>query len=368
MMFWRVLLTSAAAVALAGLVFLLTRFRRFSFIRRLGSRHWSLPWLASCLPLMALALVFCRINEVTFIVVMIHLAVIWLLCDIAAFVWRKLSKKSFSYDIQNWCALALTALLLVVGWYNAHHVSRTAYTIETEKDIRPDGLRFVLLADSHLGLTLDGAGFAELTERMAAEEPDAVFIVGDFTDDSSGREDMLAACEALGALKTNCGVYYVYGNHDNGYRNYRAFTPQELRAALRENGVIIIEDDVLDIGGRFTLIGRRDRSVSGRKDMETLSEALDPALYAVVLDHQPNDYDNEAAVPVDLVLSGHTHGGHLFPIGPISVWMGLNDSWYGVQRRGNVTFVVTSGVSGWAIPFKTGTHSEYVVIDVVRAE
>jgi hypothetical protein len=69
---------------------------------------------------------------------------------------------------------------------------------------------------------------------------------------------------------------------------------------------------------------------------------------------------------VDLVLSGHTHGGHLFPIGPISIRLGMNDLVYGTEKRGDVTFLVTSGISGWAIPFKTGTFSEYVVIDIAE--
>ena len=83
-----------------------------------------------------------------------------------------------------------------------------------------------------------------------------------------------------------------------------------------------------------------------------------------MLDHQPNDYDAEAQSGADLVLSGHTHGGHMWPAGLIGLAMGSNDRVYGTETRGETTFVVTSGISGWAIPFKTGTHSEIVVIDV----
>ena len=91
---------------------------------------------------------------------------------------------------------------------------------------------------------------------------------------------------------------------------------------------------------------------------------LDPSRYAIVLDHQPNDYAAEAASGADLVLSGHTHGGHIFPAGQLGLLFGANDSIYGMQQRGDTTFIVTSGVSGWAIPIKTGCFSEFVVIDV----
>ena len=72
----------------------------------------------------------------------------------------------------------------------------------------------------------------------------------------------------------------------------------------------------------------------------------------------------EAATPADLVLSGHTHGGHIFPMGQLAVLTGVNDRRCGYERRNGTDFIVTSGISGWAIPIKTGTWSEYVVIDI----
>ena len=98
--------------------------------------------------------------------------------------------------------------------------------------------------------------------------------------------------------------------------------------------------------------------------MESLAQGMDGSLFTVVLDHQPNDYEKEAASGVDLVLSGHTHGGHIFPGGLIGLLIGANDRVYGTEVRDNTTFIVTSGISGWAIPFKTLCHSEIIVVDV----
>lgn len=83
-----------------------------------------------------------------------------------------------------------------------------------------------------------------------------------------------------------------------------------------------------------------------------------------MLDHQPNDYDDEAETNADLVLSGHTHGGHIFPIGPASLLVGANDQVYGKKRVNGTDFIVTSGLSGWEVPFKTFAKSEYVIIDI----
>ena len=93
-------------------------------------------------------------------------------------------------------------------------------------------------------------------------------------------------------------------------------------------------------------------------------KSVDPSRYVIVLDHQPNDYDAEAASEMDLVLSGHTHGGHIFPAGLIGKLSGANDRNYGTETRGSTAFVVTSGISGWGIPYKTFTISEFVIIDI----
>ena len=95
-----------------------------------------------------------------------------------------------------------------------------------------------------------------------------------------------------------------------------------------------------------------------------MTEGLDPDKYSIVLDHQPSDFDAQAAAGADLVLSGHTHGGQLFPLHRMGQWLGIDDKSYGCEKRKNTTFIVTSGISDWAIQFKTGCKSEYVVIDV----
>ena len=88
--------------------------------------------------------------------------------------------------------------------------------------------------------------------------------------------------------------------------------------------------------------------------------------YVICLDHQPNDYAEEADCKMDLVLSGHTHGGQFWGLGIIGVWMGANDAYYGYERRKNTDFIVSSGIGDWAIDFKTGCISEYIVVNIKR--
>ena len=357
---WFLLLAAVAALGLGALVYLVTRVHRFACLRRLSETHRGLSWLLA-VGAVGLLFLFWLVNLYAVVIVVLHLALFWLLCDLVAWLVRRVTKKQPRRYYAGAVAILLTALYLGAGWVAAHHIRETDYTVENTKAVAP--LRVVLMADAHLGITLDGDGFAATMARIEALRPDLVVMVGDFVDDDSPKADMAAACRALGALETTYGVYYVYGNHDKGYFRQRDFTAQELRLALTESGVTILEDETASIGDGYVLIGRKDRSVAGRLPVAELLPD-DPQLFTIVLDHQPNDYDAEAAAGADLVLSGHTHGGHIFPAGLIGLWLGANDATYGLSQRGGTTFIVTSGLSGWAIPFKTGAFSEFVVIDI----
>ena len=204
---------------------------------------------------------------------------------------------------------------------------------------------------------------------MQKLNPDVVLITGDFVDDDTSKEDMIKACKALGTLNTKYGVYFAFGNHDKGYYppENRGYDGNDLINELEKNGVTVLQDESVLVDNRFYIVGRQDRSEvekgGTRSDMSTLVKNLDSSKYIIVMD-QPNDYNNELNANVDLVLSGHTHGGQLLPINKIGQWIGANDKTYGIEKRNNTNFIVTSGISDWAVKFKTGCKSEYVVVDI----
>lgn len=361
-MFWIIVFLLMILFAGIAVIYLTSRFHRFSFMQKLGRKHKILSWILSLAPV-GVSCLFFLINTWSVIVVLIHLLIFWAVCDLVAFAVRKIMKKERRYNIEGVCAILITVIVLCTGWHNAHSISETYYTFGTSKNIEP--LRIVGIADAHLGITLDGEKFAGQIERINNLSPDIVIIAGDFVDDDSTRKDMTETCKALGNLKTKYGVYFSYGNHDRGYYNSRDFTYQELETELRKNNVTVLKDESVEINDCFYVTGRLDNSFEERLDVKDLTENLDVSKYSIMLDHQPNDYANQAEADVDLVFSGHTHGGHIFPTGYIGLWTGMNDRVYGTEKRNNTDFVVTSGISGWAIPFKTGTRSEIVIMDIV---
>lgn len=363
---WLAIFGAILLFAVGGAAYIVCGFHRFSFIKKLGEKHSFLAWALAFVIAAVVCGAWAFVNAWTAAVVMIHLFIIWLVCDIIAAVIHKIRGKSPERNISGAAALAVTAVYLGIGWYLDYNIWITNYELHTDKNIGED-MRIVMIADSHLGITLDGERFAEQMERIQALEPDMVIVAGDFVDDESKKADMVRACEALGSLETRYGVYFALGNHDFGYygEDYRGFVPDDLKAALKKNGIIFMADETAAVGEHFYVTGRCDRSNEQRLPIADLVKDLDSSRYNIVIDHQPNDYSAEAAAEADLVLSGHTHGGPLIPAGQIGLLIGANDRVYGHEKRGNTDFIVTSGISAWAIPFKTGTKSEIVVIDVV---
>lgn len=312
-----------------------------------------------------------RIYDSWFIL-LLHFSVFLLLIDAVALVLRKAVR---SWKPSKWwkkiyrsgiLAVLLTAIVCGYGHYNIYQVVRTEYTVETQKAIQGD--RLVLLSDLHYGLTLDGAQLRAVAERIDAEEPDVVILDGDLVDESTTLEEMEEAFEILGQLKSTYGVYYVYGNHDqNNYTSTPNYTREQLADTIRKNGITILEDEAITLGSELALIGRADRGDGSfpRKEISELVASLNPAQAWILLDHQPADYQKAEQAGCDLILSGHTHAGQIWPAGLFATLFHFDELNYGEKDVGKLHAIVTSGIAGWGYPIRTERHSEYVVIQLV---
>ena len=326
-------------------------------------------WLGLLISIGTMGILSLFMNFVNAIICIMYAAMIWLVSDFALWLLNKAFGLTFSPLYVGWLVVVLTVIALIFGWYSDHNVWKTEYTLKSSKVTKP--LKIAMFADSHIGTTFDADGFAEHMKEIEKQNPDVVVVVGDYVDDGTSKNNMIASTKALGSMKTKYGVYFVFGNHDKGYygAEHRGFSWVELVEELQKNGVNVLFDDTALINDEFYIIGRKDYSEEKenrrhRRSMEDIVKELDSSKYAIVLDHQPADYENQAKSGVDLVLSGHTHGGQLFPFNQVGKWIKANDRIYGYERRDKTDFIVTSGISDWAIKFKTGTKSEYVIINV----
>lgn len=310
------------------------------------------------------------LNFVNSIICFIYLTMIWIICDIVFFICKKFLNFTCEYYVVGVIAIILTIIILLVGWYLNHNVFITEYNLTTDKNI--NNLKIAFFADSHIGTTFDYKGFEKHIKTIKNLNPDILFIVGDYVDDDTKKIDMLKCSEFLGNLDLKYGIHFVLGNHDKGYYSSkrRGFDENDLINELEKNKVNVLRDESILIDNSFYVIGRKDYSTEKerkgkRKTIKDLTDNLDKNKYMIVLDHQPVDYKNEEE-NVDLVLSGHTHGGQIFPFNNVGKWIKANDLVYGLEKRGKTNFLVTSGISCWSIKFKTGTKSELVIVNIKK--
>ena len=244
----------------------------------------------------------------------------------------------------------------------------TTPTIEVELEKLPralDGFKIAQLSDVHFGPLLGAEFLEDVLAKVHALAPDLVVITGDLVDGSV--EKLGPRIERLRELRAPHGVVFVTGNHEY-YSDADAWI-----AWLRERGVRVLMNERVSIGAdgaSFDLAGipDRDGAMFGAEHRVDLARALagrDAARALVLLAHRPSHADLAAENGVDLQLSGHTHGGQLWPFGALvrlaePYLAGLH------LHRGRTQVYVSRGTGFWGPPMRVGNPAEIGCI-VLRA-
>ena len=221
------------------------------------------------------------------------------------------------------------------------------------------GYTVVQLSDIHVGETI-GKGFVErLVRRANALNPDLIVITGDLVDGSV--HDLAPLTAPLASLHAPDGVWFVTGNHEY-YSGAVAWVEH-----LRTLGIRVLRNERVPIGGErgFDLAGTDDYAARGfgpgsGEDIPRALADRDQRRPVILLAHQPRSFTEAAAFGVDLQLSGHTHGGQIFPIHYLT---GLVQPYLaGLHRRGESSIYVSRGCGYWGPPMRLGAPPEITKI------
>ena len=256
--------------------------------------------------------------------------------------------------------LILAGVMTVYGSFHIKDVKVNRYTVESEK--LSESLTVLAVSDLHYPLVMTEERLSGLISEMQQENPDLVLLVGDIVDEGTTKEEMQWVFSEFGKLQSTYGTYYVYGNHDDQqYETDKCYTLEELNAAVSNAGITLLADSFTELRDDLTLVGRKDYSEL-RADLPELMEEVREDTFILVMDHQPQEYSLEEQEGTDLVISGHTHDGQLFPIGHIITLFHMADVTWGEAHFGDTTAIVSSGIVGWGFPIRTQGNSEYLVI------
>jgi hypothetical protein len=225
------------------------------------------------------------------------------------------------------------------------------------------GTTIVQLTDVHVGPTIGRAFVEDVVRRTNALAPDLVVITGDLVDGSV--EALWDAVSALGKLRARHGVFFVTGNHEyfSGVRPWIA--------ALERLGIRVLQNERVAIGdpeGGFDLAGVHDFSAARfdaglGPDLPTALAGRDPSRELVLLAHQPKAIREAAQLGVGLQISGHTHGGQIWPFGYL---VRLAQPFVlGLHRQGDTQIYVSAGTAYWGPPMRLGTQGEITKITLL---
>jgi predicted MPP superfamily phosphohydrolase len=226
-----------------------------------------------------------------------------------------------------------------------------------------DGLRIVTFSDGHLSATYGGRRFERLVELVNEQRPDVVAIVGDLVD--GGVADLREDVAPLADLVSAQGVFFVTGNHE-----YFVDTDEWMRH-LPTLGVEVLRNERVAIRrgtASFDLAGIDDRTAASSgvpghgADLDAALDGRDDGTPVVLLAHQPFMVDQARAAGVDLQLSGHTHGGQLWPFDQL---IRLDQpAVEGLSRHGDTQLYVTAGAGYWGPPMRIGARPEVTVVEL----
>jgi uncharacterized protein len=224
-----------------------------------------------------------------------------------------------------------------------------------------DGFRIVQLTDVHVGPTIGRAFVEQIVASANALEPDLIAITGDLVD--GGVPELASAIEPLGELRARHGVYFVTGNHE-----YFSGADPWLNE-LNRLGIRVLRNERVPIGNAeagFDLAGVDDRSAvryGGLAPAAALTRALadrDPQRELVLLAHQPRTLLDAEPFDVGLQISGHTHGGQVWPFNFV---VQLQQPFVaGLHRRGRSQIYVSRGTGYWGPPMRLGAPAEITEI------
>ncbi|MET9847023.1 metallophosphoesterase [Streptomyces ossamyceticus] len=222
------------------------------------------------------------------------------------------------------------------------------------------GFRIAVVSDIHLGPML-GRGFAQkVVDTINATQPDLIAVVGDLVDGSV--KDLGPAAAPLAGLEARHGTYFVTGNHE-----YFSGAEQWVEE-VRRLGMTPLENDrrelpYLDLAGVNDIAGEDDGQ--GPDFARALGDR-DTSRAVVLLAHQPVQIHDAVDHGVDLQLSGHTHGGQLWPMNYVAE--AANPTLAGLERYGDTQLYVSRGAGAWGPPVRVGAPSDITVVELASKQ
>ncbi|MCE5206139.1 MAG: metallophosphoesterase [Porphyromonadaceae bacterium] len=310
---------------------------------------------------------FIRVMGTSWMLFLLYAGGLWLIIDMTYIIRRRIQRQSWRFKDQPRKYRIITFLLPIVlvsgvmvhGHYKFLHpvVQQVPVTVN-KKAGEIDSLRIAMVGDLHMGWMINRKHTKRFVDLIMAQKPDLILFVGDIID--SHIEPILAERmdEELSRLAAPLGVYSCTGNHE-----YRHDAEEKIQL-LNDAGIIVLRDSAVLIDSAFYVVGREDKVIHNRQSTKNLfsTQGIDLDKPVIVLNHTPDDLNEEVQAGADIALYGHTHHGQSFP-GNIATQIVFEVA-HGYKKKQNTHIYVTSGIGLVGPQYRIGTVSEMVMLTV----
>ena len=266
--------------------------------------------------------------------------------------------------------IILVTLIIRIAWENKA-LELNMYNISSNELPKGfDGFRIAQVSDLHNAEM--GKDNQKLISMLKDAEPDIIVITGDMIDSRNTNVDIALAFAEKAMQISPC--YYVAGNHESRVSEYDA-----LKEGLNRLGVIVLEDaktELIVSGEKITIIGvddpnfKTDYLLNDESAIKSnLNELMrEDAGYTILLSHRPELFEAYVDSGVDVVFSGHAHGGQFripFIGGVIAPNQGLFPQYdSGIYTKENTNMIVSRGVGNSIVPFRINNRPEVIVVEL----
>ncbi|VVB71346.1 3',5'-cyclic adenosine monophosphate phosphodiesterase CpdA [uncultured archaeon] len=240
--------------------------------------------------------------------------------------------------------------LCVCAFLYARMIKIVRYTLKSSKIKK--NLRIVHLSDLHIGPIYRESNLKKIVQITNSLKPDLVAITGDLLD-GTARYRELDLLKPLNNLKAP--AYFVFGNHD-----FYSGEEKVLRL-LKATKTKILRSKLVETKG-IQLIGIDDSENKHHAPAELKKIKFDKKKYSILLYHRPQGLNKCSEEGIDLILSGHTHGGQLYPL--ILIDKLFNEYVKGMHQYKNTKIIVSQGVNTWGPPMRMGSQSQIIEINL----
>lgn len=266
--------------------------------------------------------------------------------------------------LRGWLTVGLTLLLSGYGVWNAYHFRVKEVTIPLRGLTRE--IRAVHLTDIHLGNSRGKRELERIVRITNELQPEIIFNTGDLFDSKThfnGNEEVLDPFQTL-----TMPHYFVYGNHDEQVGLKQVLRRTEASGVTLLMNRMVHYRELQIVGLNNMLADSQSFDIHASSDSTTVESVLksleiDPTRPLLMLHHRPDGIHYMAEAGADLLLTGHTHAGQMFPFTLIAKWMfGYNK---GLYQYNDMQIYVSQGLGTFFSPIRFGTHSEITLLRLV---